>query len=171
MLYEELLAEFNKQFICPYSYNKRSTKMIVNTDYKTFSNQTSALWNGNAVTSTQYSNYIRANEGIEIFEYDLKLFDLTSQARHLTEMLYRQGKNFYLYQYHVYNQKTKEKQVIGWLYYSEDNKEMYFSLVNEYYIGTSHYNKKLSVLNTCQSIIRYLTMWTDYYQKNSYKLD
>ena len=65
-----------------YKWNKTGSRMLVDTGYKTFDKQTNDLTDGNAITNTQYSNYIRAYNqtttpvGETVAEGTLQKYDL-----------------------------------------------------------------------------------------------
>lgn len=120
---------------------------MVDTKFKTFNKQTNYLGYGNVFASTQYSNHIRTDEGKDILKYDLMQFSL---SRHAEALAHSINLNYYLYEYRVYDYKAKKYNVIGWLFFGEDNVTCLYSIVN----GNKNYSKKKSVLDYCEQIIK-----------------
>lgn len=148
-----------KENKAPYTWNKRGSKMLFKTAYKTFDKQTNFISSGNVIASTQYSNLIRCNETENIYQYDVQSFNLNRLASCLVKSLYGNCKNenkrgFYLYEFSIWNYKQNKRNVIGWLMMDYDNLTCYHSIVN----GNKNYKKKEDVLNKCLEIIRHKNM-------------
>lgn len=140
-----------------YEWRKDGNKMIIHSDFKEFNKQTNCISEGNAISNTQYSNYIRPyNETINpvgekvqeghLFNYDLKYFNISNSYREYIKSL---NMPVILYEFFIY--RNGEKDIIGWLI--EDAKEQIiidFSVNCEY---KTHYLKRFSALKTARNII------------------
>ena len=142
-----------------YDYNKRGTRMLVDTDYKKFNKQTNYITYGNVISGTQYSNYIRGNEELENYgnkfefgelrNYDLKFFipyfdnEMSDYFRQFTEKCC-------LYEFYTYNKEKREKEVIGWLVFDYTHTHLLKYHVRDNF---KYQNKGKSVLDLMNKII------------------
>lgn len=143
-----------------YSWSKNGMKMIINSDFKTFNNQTNCISSGNVIANTQYSNHIRPYKEIEcngkvnekghLRDYDLQFFgegcNSWSTIKDYIKSITTE-KGCMLYEFFYYkNSNCNRKVVIG--YIVEQNGE-YEILVTD----LNNKEKKLNALKLCKQII------------------
>lgn len=141
-----------------YRWNKIGSRMLLNTDLKTFNKQTTLITDGNVISNTQYSNYIRPyneikcnghiNDRGELRNYDLQYFTLNPEIK---DYVLKNTENIggYLYQFHFYNER-KEKVVVGWIFEQAGSYKIFINC-HEFF---SRYKKYESVINTCLNILK-----------------
>lgn len=130
-----------------YKWNKSGMKMLIDSDYKTFNKQTNLITNGNVISNTQYSNYIR----VDYIDYDLKYFNIDG---FLSEFIRNLTSNFTLYEFFIRG-KNRNKNIIGHLV-EQDGKIIYnrvFTKTIRDFNNVKIYEKKESALNLCKAII------------------
>lgn len=145
-----------------YSWSKNGMKMIIDSGFKEFDKQTNCLSSGNAIASTQYSNYIRpyyettnpvgekVKEGL-LRDYDLKYFSLNKMTNGFQDWLNNITKKekVIVYEYFIYRNGIKE--VIGWLVQSANTNKI---IGKEYCrFSTIRLNNKLKVLDFCNRFL------------------
>lgn len=151
-----------------YTWSKNGMKMIINTDFKKFNNQTNCISVGACICNTQYSNYIRPyNEtqcnGIsfkkgELQTSDLKYFNLDlltdiNGNNHFKELVKSFDHSITLHEFFVWNKNKYgelQKDIIGWLI--EDNGK----IIDEILCGRKYgvnYEKRYNALHYCKMII------------------
>ena len=130
-----------------YTWNKNGMKMLINSDYKTFNKQTNLITNGNVISNTQYSNYIR----IAYIDYDLKHFNIDD---FLSEFIRNLTSDFTLYEFFIRDTKGN-KNVVGHLVEQGGNiiYNRVFTRTIKDFNNIKVYEKKKSVLNLCKAII------------------
>lgn len=145
-----------------YKWNKTGSRMIVNTGYKTFDKQTNDLTSGNAITNTQYSNYIRAynntinpvGQTVEkgfLQEYDLKYFTLNQMSNSFISWLksVTENESVVLYEYFIYRNSYKE--TIGWLVQEPNTNKIIGANICKY--SNIRFENKQKVLNFCKKLL------------------
>ena len=121
-----------------YKWNKRGSRMIVDSGYKTFDNYIVAISHGNCVGGGQYSLYIRPFNETECYEntkekgyyrnYDLSMFNrLNSNVKNYVESI-TENKGCILYEF--YTMKNGEYNRIGYIVEQEGNYKIFN---NNYY--------------------------------------
>ena len=136
-----------------YTWSKSGNKMIINSKFKEFNKQTNLITSGNVIANTMWGLYIRPwnetecngltfKEG-ELFEQDLKHFNITRAMREYIKSLNRQ---VVLYEIFIY--RNGKKDVIGWLI--EDNGRIIDITVAN---SIGNYRKRFSALETVKNII------------------
>ena len=145
-----------------YKFNKTGSRMLVDTGYKTFDEQTNYLTDGNAITNTQYSNYIRAynntinpvgekvQEG-ELQKFDLKYFTINQMTNSFIGWLESVAENesIILYEYFIY--KNGYKNIIGWLVQdTKTNKIIGLEICN---YSSIRFENKQKVLDFCKKLL------------------
>lgn len=121
-----------------YKWNKRGSRIIIDTGYKTFDNYIVCISSGNVVGGGQHSSYIRPyNETVNykhIFEkgdlrnYDLRLFeDLDNNVRKYVESI-TEYSSCILYEFYTYKGRKKNK--VGYIVEQNGN---YTIFNNSYY--------------------------------------
>lgn len=140
-----------------YKWSKNGMKMIINSDFKKFNNETNDISTGNVLSNTQYSNYIRPYEeekcNGQVFEkghlqkYDLQFFDLTN-ANEIKDYIKNTNHGITLYQFFTHD-KNGDRDIIGW--FIEDNKKIVMQQVN--YRHGKNYFKRVNALNYAKKII------------------
>ena len=142
-----------------YSWNKRGTRMLIDTGYKRFDKQTNFISYGNVLSNTQYSFYIRNKFDTECngsnFETgELRNFDLKYFTKYFDNNMKEFFNQFFgsccLYEFSVYNKKNNQKDVIGWLVFDYSHTHLLKYHVNNYF---RFLNKGNKVLNKMQKII------------------
>lgn len=145
-----------------YKWNKTGSRMLVDTGYKTFDKQTNDLTDGNAITNTQYSNYIRAynntinpigekvQEG-ELQKYDLKYFNTDKMTNSFVGWLESVAKNepIILYEYFIY--RNGYKNIIGWLVQEPKTREIIGLETCKY--SSIGFENKQKVLDFCKKLL------------------
>lgn len=129
-----------------YKWNKNSMKMIINTEFKAFNKQTNLITNGNCISNTQYSNYIRKYDNADngkLFNYDLQYFSISEGLKNYIKSL---DKEIVLYEFFIYNKN--QKNIIGWIIDNDNTMETY---VNNQY--KCDYNKRFKALEYCKKIL------------------
>lgn len=145
-----------------YKWNKTGSRMLVNTGYKTFDKQTNDLTDGNAITNTQYSNYIRAyNNTINpvgeavaegtLQKYDLKYFNTGKMTNSFIGWLeaVAENKPIILYEYFIYRNGYKE--IIGWLIQDTKTNKIIGTEICKY--SNIRIKNKLKVLSFCAKLL------------------
>ena len=136
-----------------YTWSKNGNKMIINSDFKEFNKQTNLITSGNVIANTMWGLYIRPwsetecngltfKEG-ELFEQDLKHFNITRAMREYIKSL---NKQVILYEIFIY--RNGKKDVIGWLI---EDKGRIIDITVANSIG--NYRKRFSALETVKNII------------------
>ena len=136
-----------------YTWSKNGNKMIINSNFKEFNKQTNLITSGNVIANTMLGLYIRPwsetecngltfKEG-ELFEQDLKHFNITRAMREYIKSL---NKQVILYEIFIY--RNGKKDVIGWLI--EDKGRIIDMTVA---ISLGDYRKRFSALETVKNII------------------
>ena len=136
-----------------YMWSKNGMKMIINSDFKEFNKQTNLITSGNVIANTMWGLYIRPwnetecngltfKEG-ELFEQDLKHFNITRAMREYIKSL---NKQVILYEIFIY--RNGKKDVIGWLI---EDKGRIIDMTVANSIG--NYRKRFSALETVKNII------------------
>ena len=118
---------------------KNHNRMIFNSDYKEFNKQTNIFCNGNAITNTQKSGYIRAfnetqcnnssfNKG-HLLKVDLNsFFDVPKSILNILKDSTRK-ESYILYKFRIYNYKSKESVSIGWVVADYNNNLVYKTII------------------------------------------
>lgn len=145
-----------------YKWNKTGSRMLINTGYKTFDKQTNYLTDGNAITNTQYSNYIRAYNSIinpigekvqegELQKYDLKYFNTGKMSSNFIAWLksVTENKEAILYEYFIY--KNGYKNIIGWLVQEPKTKKIIGLETCKY--SSIRFENKQKVLDFCKKLL------------------
>lgn len=136
-----------------YTWSKNGNKMIINSNFKEFNKQTNLITSGNVIANTMWGLYIRPwnetecngltfKEG-ELFEQDLKHFNITRAMREYIKSL---NKQVILYEIFIY--RNGKKDVIGWLI---EDKGRIIDMTVANSIG--NYRKRFSALETVKNII------------------
>lgn len=136
-----------------YTWSKNGNKMIINSDFKEFNKQTNLITSGNVIANTMWGLYIRPynetecngltfKEG-ELFESDLKHFNITRAMREYIKSLNRQ-----VVLYEIFIHRNGRKDIVGWLI--EDNGRI-IDITVAYSRGD--YRKRFSALETVKNII------------------
>ena len=142
-----------------YSWNKRGTRMLVDTGYRRFDKQTNYISYGNVITNTQYSMYIRDKfetecNGSNYETGELRNFDLEYFTKYLDNNMKEFFNQFFssccLYEFSVYNKNNNQREVIGWLVYNKEHTKLL-----KYHINNNfrYAEKGKSVLDKMQKII------------------
>lgn len=129
-----------------YKWSKNKMKMIINSDFTTFNNQTNLITSGNCISNTQYSNYIRKYDNADngkLFNYDLQYFSISEGLKNYIKSL---DKEIILYEFFVYNKN--QKNIIGWIIDNDNTMEIY---VNNQY--RCNYDKRFKTLEYCKKIL------------------
>ena len=145
-----------------YKWNKTGSRILINTGYKTFDKQTNDLTDGNAITNTQYSNYIRAyNNTINpvgetvpegtLQKYDLKYFNIDKMANSFICWLESVTENepIILYEYFIY--KNGYKNIIGWLVQEPKTRKIIGLKTCKY--SSIRFENKQKVLDFCKKLL------------------
>lgn len=129
-----------------YKWNKRGSKIIIDTGYKSFDNYIVCIAKGNVLGGGQISNYIRPrtetkcnNENYpmgELREHDLSIFNLTAQVKKYVESI-TEDKGCMLYEF--YFCRDTQLHVVGYIT-EQDNK--YEILLYDH----KNYDKKIKCL-------------------------
>ena len=129
-----------------YKWNKRGSKIIIDTGYKSFDNYIVCIAKGNVLGGGQTSYYIRPrketkcnNENYpmgELREHDLSVFNLTAQVKKYVESI-TEDKGCMLYEFYFY--RDTQLHVVGYIT-EQDNK--YEILLYDH----KNYDKKIKCL-------------------------
>lgn len=140
-----------------YKWNKKGSKMLINSKLKEFNKQTNYISSGNIIANTLYSNYIRPYSEIEcnglifkpghLFEYDLKFFNINNDLKNYLKELNKQ----HIILYEVFICKNEKRDIIGWLVEDEDDKKIINIQLN--YSYKKNIEKRRSALKTVQLIL------------------
>lgn len=136
-----------------YKWSKNGMKMIINSDFKEFNNQTNYISSGNIIANTMYGCYIRPYNEIEcngikfekghLFNYDLQYFNISYDLKEYIKSLNKQ-----VVLYEIFIHRNGKKDIIGWLIENEGKTIDIF--VNN---TLGNYNKRFSALDTVRNII------------------
>ncbi|MBO7695721.1 MAG: hypothetical protein J6T10_24085 [Methanobrevibacter sp.] len=142
-----------------YSWNKRGTRMLIDTGYRRFDKQTNYVSYGNVISNTQYSMYIRDKfetecNGSNCETGELRNFDLEYFTKYFDNNMKEFFNQFFgrccLYEFSVYNKKNNQREVIGWLVFDYSHTHLLKYHVNDYFRFLDKGNK---VLDKMQKII------------------
>lgn len=144
-----------------YKWNKRGSRIIIDSGYKTFDNQVVCISTGNVIGGCQYSTYVRPyNETIcngNVYEkgylrdYDMKYLEIPQYLNtniNIKDYIYdiTQYKSCIVYQFSTYN-NNNTKNIFG-IIVEQDNE---FKIFNTSYIN---YNKKQKCLEFIVKILK-----------------
>lgn len=144
-----------------YSWSKNGMKMIINSDFKTFNNQTNCISRGQTIANTQYSNHIRPYREIEcngiinekghLRDYDLQFFgkgcSSWSMIRdYVKSITTKDGCMLYEFFYYKKGGYDNQRVVIG--YIIEQNGK--YKIIQTDFLNK---DKKINTLKLCRDII------------------
>lgn len=134
-----------------YKWNKRGSRIIIDTGYKTFDKQIQCISTGNVISDCQLSFYIRAynntncNNNIfkkgELRQVDLNCFkNLNKEVRNYIISI-TEDNSCILYQFN-----TKDENIFGYIVEQNNN----FKIFN---ISNNNYNKKQKCLEIIKKVL------------------
>ena len=116
-----------------YTWNKRGSKMIINTGYKTFDKYITAISHGQCLGCGQFSLFIRPYNETTCNGYDFKLGELRqSDLKKFNDLYYTlrkhiesitQDKGCILYEFYTY--KKENKNIVGFIVEQDGNFEIF----------------------------------------------
>lgn len=139
-----------------YKWNKRGSRIVIDSGYKEFDNYIVSIGVGNVIGGGQFSNYIRSYNTIQcgfkeeyekgfLRDYDLSLFkDLDEEVKNYVKDI-TQNNACILYEFYTY--KYGDKNIVGYIVEQENG---IFKIFNN---NKKYWSKKQKCLELIKNIL------------------